>query len=699
MTGDAHHARRRAVAGLLALLGVLALVVAAPARAEDPAAPVRITITGLAPVALGEATTLSLGGTVANTGLTTITALSVRLTLSTTPVADRRDLRKATEAEGGYGSIPLYATTTAVVDALPPGAKADYRITVDTSALPLSAPGVYVVGAEAVGFGPAGYLILDASRTLIPYVPDPVTPVNVAWLWPLATTPAQAPDDVLLGDAISREISPGGRLDDLLVAGTLSPAINWVVDPQVLQVTADMSDGYLVDKGGQVRAGTAADDAAAWLSRARELLGTPTAQRARQRPVWVMPYADPDADALVRAGLTTDLVRSTTAAPEVAQRQLDRAPDGTIAWAAGGRLDREALDVLASAGVRTIVVRDKAAPAAAGLVATPSGYVDLEASGGRVRALVIDPGLLTALEMPQGNLATVLAARQRFVSELAYVALEPSQEPRYLIAAAANPRWDPSPRLLRALLASLRGTPWTRLVPVSTVLALPSTSTGRVVDPDARRARELGAAYLERITLTQGAIESLRNVLSDPLPVTGPLTSALLRAESSAWRTRPREGERLLDSVTTSLATTEQSVYVVPRDNVVLSGDRGSVPVTVTNDFDQSVRVGLVVTADPAARLDAQPLPPFDIEPGRRASLEVPVRVVGGEALTVSVQLTDSAGAPFGEPVLLELRTTAYSRAALWVAVAAAAVLVLLVVYDIVRRARQRGDKRREAVA
>ena len=699
MTGDAHHARRRAVAGLLALLGVLALVVAAPARAEDPAAPVRITITGLAPVALGEATTLSLSGTVANTGLTTITALSVRLTLSTTPIAERRDLRKATEAEGGYGSIPLFATTTAVVDALPPGAKAEYRITVDTSALPLSAPGIYVVGAEAVGFGPAGYLILDSSRTLIPYVPEPVTPVNVAWLWPLATTPAQTPDDVLLGDAISREISPGGRLDDLLVAGTLSPSISWVVDPQVLQVTADMSDGYLVDKGGQVRAGTAADDAAAWLSRARELLGTPTAQRARQRPVWVMPYADPDADALVRAGLTTDLVRSTTAAPEVAQRQLDRVPDGTIAWAAGGRLDREALDVLASAGVRTVVVRDKAAPAAAGLGATPSGYVDLEASGGRVRALVIDPGLLTALEMPQGNLATVLAARQRFVSELAYVALEPSLESRYLIAAAANPRWDPSPRLLRALLASLRGTPWTRLVPVSTVLALPSTSTGRVVDPDARRARELGAAYLERITQTQGAIESLRNVLSDPLPVTGPLTSALLRAESSAWRTRPREGERLLDSVTTSLATTEQSVYVVPRDNVVLSGDRGSVPVTVTNDFDQSVRVGLVVTADPAARLDAQPLPPFDIEPGRRASLEVPVRVVGGEALTVSVQLTDSAGAPFGEPVLLELRTTAYSRAALWVAVAAAAVLVLLVVYDIVRRARQRGDKRREAAA
>ena len=78
------------------------------------------------------------------------------------------------------------------------------------------------------------------------------------------------------------------------------------------------------------------------------------------------------------------------AAPDVAARQLDRLPDGTLAWAAGGRLDREALDILASAGVSTVVVRDKAAPAVPGLGYTPSGYLDVEASGGSVRALVAD---------------------------------------------------------------------------------------------------------------------------------------------------------------------------------------------------------------------------------------------------------------------------------------------------------------------
>ena len=676
----------------IVVVGV-ALTAPATVSANDTLSPARVTITGLAPVALGASSSLSISGTVANTGLTSLTAVSVRLTLSTAPLAQRRDLRKATDAEGGYGSVPVYATTTSVTDTLVPGAKVDYRVSVEVEQLPLSVPGIYVIGIEAIGFGPAGYVILDSSRTLIPYVPDDITAVNIAWLWPLATTPGQAPDDVLLGETIPRELAFGGRLDDLISAGQYSPSLTWVVDPQVLQVADDMSDGYLVDKGGQVRAGTQADAAASWLERARVLLGIPEETRRsspREREVWAMPYADPDADALTSALLTTDLVRATTAAPEITQRQLERNPVGTLAWAAGGGLDQATIDVLASAGTRAIVVRDRAAPVTTDPGYTPSGFVDIEASGGRVRALTIDPGLLAALEMPQGNQATVLAARQRFLSELAYVALEPTEESRYLVAAAASPRWSPNPRLLRALIASLRSTPWTRLVPVSTILALPAAPAERAFDPDAKRGRALGGDYIGRITGIQDDIESLRTVLVDPLPVTAPLTSTLLRAESSAWRTRPREGGRLLDTIEASLATTAGRVYVVPRDNVVLSGDRGSVPVTVTNDLDQPVRVGLTVTADPAARLDAEPLAAVEIEAGRRASLEVPVRVIGGEALTVEVQLTDPAGNPFGAAVALELRTTAYSRAALWVAIAAAAVLVLLVVFDIVRRARGR---------
>lgn len=672
---------------------VLSLVAlpASPARA-DADSPVRVTITGMAPVALSSGTSLTLRGTVANTGLAEVTDVSVRLTLSTSVVGDRRSLRRATESDAAYGSFPIYGTTVAVADALAPGAKTDYRVTVERELLPLAAPGVYVVGIEAVGYGTAGYVILGSERTLIPYVPDPVDPVNVAWLWPLATWPGQTPDDVLLGDLIPRELAPGGRLDDVLRAGASSPALTWVVDPQVLQVASEMADGYLVEKGGETRAGTASDAAADWLRLARTTLREPQGRgsQARLAPLYALPYADPDADAVVRAGLTTDLVRAATSATSLTSNYLGRAPDGTIAWAAGGVLDRATIDILASAGVRAAVVRARAVPDRVDPGYTPSGYVDVDTTAGPVRALVIDSGLLTALEMPQGNQATILAARQRFLAELAFVALEPTDETRYLVAAAASPRWDPNPRLLRAIIASLRGTPWTRLTPVSTLLRLPTTPTVTSLEPRLRRGRELEGAYLTRVREVQASVESLRTVLSDPLPVTSPITTALLRAESSAWRSRPRGGGALLDAVEASVQDTQSGIYVVPRENVTFSGDRGSVPVTVANDLDQAVTVGVVVSAYPTARLVADSLEPVEIEPGKRASLEVPVRIVGGEALTVNVQLTDARGEAFGEPVALELRTTAYSRAALWVAIAAAVVLALLVVFDIVRRSRQR---------
>ena len=134
-------------------------------------------------------------------------------------------------------------------------------------------------------------------------------------------------------------------------------------------------------------------------------------------------------------------------------------------------------------------------------------------------------------------------------------------------------------------------------------------------------------------------------------------------------------------------------LYVVPRDAITLSGDRGLVPVTVANDFDQPVVIGVSLQGNPTARLDAAPVSGIRIEPGRKASLEVDVRIVGSEPLPVTVQLIDAEGRAYGDPVSVELRTTAYARAALWFAVAAAVILVLLVVFDIVRRARSRRSK------
>lgn len=679
------------------LIAGIALVGHAPAaHADETTGPVSTTIAGLAPVSLTSNSSLSLSGTISNTGLGDIGAVSVRLVLSTGPVISRAGLSTAASSDSPYALLPRYGTTTAVIDSLAPGAIVEYRLVAEAEDLSLGTPGVYVIGIEVVGYGPNGYAVLDTERTLIPYVPEPVTPVRIAWLWPLATTPSQAPDGVILGTDIPRDIAPGGRLDSLITSGESSPAITWVMDPQLLQVLASMSDGYLVDRAGRIRAGTRAAAAAGLLERIQRLFVEP--DRARRastqgREAWVMPYADPEMVALAEAGLTQDVVRASAMAPGLAEGYLGRPADGSLAWSATSRPTQAVVDLLASTGVSGLVVQERTAPPATGLAYTPSGVADAAATGGRLRLLVLDPGLVEALALPQDGPGAVLTARQRFISEIAFVAMEPASETRYLVAGAPNPRWAPNPRLLRSIIASLRSASWSRIVPVETLLDLPASASRRSFSAQTGRAREFDPGYLASLQATQERIDALRTVLTDPVPVTTPLSDALLRAESSAWRNQPRQGARLVDSIDASLKTTTGQVYVVARDDVVLSGDSGSLPVTVGNDLQQTVRVGVSVTGTPAARLEAAPLPTVEIEAGRRASLEVPVRVIGGDALTVSVQLTDPAGQPFGEPVALELRTTAYSRAALWVAIAAAAVLALLVVYDIVRRARHRSRR------
>ncbi|MGI9196690.1 MAG: DUF6049 family protein [Candidatus Nanopelagicales bacterium] len=695
--------RPRGAAGIVA--ATLLALTAAPlltgtlprTHAEDVSQdPVSVSLTGLAPVALGDSTSLSVSGHVANTGLDDLTAVSVRLTLSSGPMPDRGALRQVTRGNPVPNAIPLYSTDTPIADILGPGMSGEFRITVRTADLPLGDPGVYVVGAEVVGYGTAGYVILGSAQALLPYVPPDTAPISVTWLWPLATWPGQTSQGVLLGDLVPREVSEGGRLRNLLDVGATSRGVSWVVDPQALQMVSDMADGYLVQKGGDIRPGSAQAAAAQWSQEAREVLGADRQPRDRTPapppPLLSLPYADIDADAAQHAELDTDIVRAVTSAPDLLRDQVGRAPDATVAWAAGGRVDPRTLDLLASSGVRAVVVREGAVPLASPLDYTPTGHTDLATGSGPVRALIIDSGLLDSLTMPQGNQSQILAARQRFLSELAFVALDGGPAGRSLVASAGSTRWDPNPRLLRALLASLRGTPWTRLVPVDTLLAQPATTDVRTVAPyDAKaRGRELSHAYFTRVTGVQDSVDSLRSVVTNPLSLTNPIMAALLRAESSAWRTRPANGISLLAATQAAVDAEVAKVYVVPRDGVTFSGDRGSVPVTVANDFDESVRIGVTLLGSPAARLSSDAVAPVDIEPGKRASLEIPVRIVGSDALPVAVQLVDAQGRPFGAPVTMELRTTAYSRAALWVALAAAALLVLLVVFDIVRRARQR---------
>jgi hypothetical protein len=407
-----------------------------------------------------------------------------------------------------------------------------------------------------------------------------------------------------------------------------------------------------------------------------------------------LPYADVDASALTRGGMSNDVVRAVTQGPGIASAALGAAVPGDLYWAPFGRIDRPTLNVLASAGVTTLVLSADAMPATDSATSTDGlATAALPTSVGTIRAVLTDPGLTATLSLPQRSASDVTLARQRFLAETAVIAqtLPPDQVSRDLVVAPASVRWDPTASLIAPLLKATRSAPWLADRSLADLLAEPAPSASRQrggYGPKAREA-ELSREFVRAIARTSAQLDVFTSVIDDPTGISEPFAEALLRAESSGWRTEPQVGTRLLDTIQASLAEETARVRVLSEGTITFSGDSGKVPVTITNELDRSVTVGLALRGNPALRLSSEPLTGIRIEPGKFASVDIDARVVGGDPLAVEVQLLSPDGAAYGEPARITVASTAYARAAAWVVAAAFVAIVVFVIVGVTRRIRK----------
>lgn len=200
------------------------------------------------------------------------------------------------------------------------------------------------------------------------------------------------------------------------------------------------------------------------------------------------------------------------------------------------------------------------------------------------------------------------------------------------------------------------------------------------------QAAELTSTYLANVRATSGQLASFTSVLDNPIGVSDAFASALLRTESSAWRSQPDTGKELLATVEAQLAEQIAQVKVLSEGTVTFSGETGRVPITIENSLDRSVTVGVELRASPSIRLESQPLTDITIEPGRKVSVDIEARVVGSNTVPVRVQLLTPDGSTFGTAARIDVASTAYARAAAWVVAIAFVAIVVFVVVGVARR-------------
>ncbi len=136
--------------------------------------------------------------------------------------------------------------------------------------------------------------------------------------------------------------------------------------------------------------------------------------------------------------MTNDVVRAVTTGPAIAAAALGARTPGGLYWAPFGRIDRNTANVLASAGVTTIVLSAEALPATdPSASGAGEATTSLPTSFGTIRAVLADPALSSLLTPARGSTSDVLTARQQFLAETALVAttLPEDQAERTVVVA------------------------------------------------------------------------------------------------------------------------------------------------------------------------------------------------------------------------------------------------------------------------
>jgi hypothetical protein len=636
---------------------------------------VELTITTMRPLNPQPGKTLRMSGRMRNTSNDTIASIQVRLLLSSTPMATRSEIAAVTAGAADRDGPPTLAVSEPIALLLPRNS-ADWSLALPLDDLPLIFPGVYVAGLEVIGTGTDGVTQrLGLTRTFLPWFPQgSVTPVRLAWLWPVTSRPDRGLGGLQLSEQTAAEMAAGGRLDRI-INNAGDSRITWVFDPCVLQTAEDMVDGYLVATGpasSQSTAGAGAPAAEQWLTAARR-------SAAAQQSV-ATPYGFPDATALQRAGMDKTIAQSTaTAAAEVAASTRSSV-SGVLAWPAGGITNPSTKRTFLEAGATSMLLSEATLPA--GLTYTPDGFT----TWGGMPVVLADSGLSAALAAPQETRAQGLLARQQFLAEVAMTSGELPTVQRNVVAAP-DPLWAPRSAFLRQTLRALDQAPYARVVTLQAASrqATDVARTRVLYSPD-QRISELPREYLSEIQVQQRAARRFESILNEPAGLG--YDQAVMRQTSAAWRTDLNTGNALVRTVSEQLANQTDQVRVATTGTFTLPGDSGRIPVTVANDLPTDVTVGIRLRSDEPARLVAADIAPFEVPAGRKVSLEVEAQVVGSGTLPVRLQLTTPAGRRYGEPVTVQVRTTAYSRAAAYVVTGAFVILAFLLAMNFVRRRR-----------
>ncbi|MEV7090394.1 DUF6049 family protein [Streptomyces sp. NPDC093085] len=708
--GTGHSPARRwlrRTAPLLAGVPLLATLLAGTPATAAPTAPqaprtpqalqasegrtVRVALDTLAPSAPVKGDTLTISGTVTNTGKTAVTDAQVDLRVGPR-MAGRTAIDDAAARTGVSGDVaPLGGAYKVTIPELPAGIPQDFALSVPVSKLGLDEDGVYQLGVSVTGRTPAAPYdrILGIQRTFLPWQPDRTDKrTQVTMLWPLiSTTHLSAEtgrDDqqtpVFENDDLAEELASGGRLEQMVSLGSQSP-VTWVIDPDLIATADAMTRNYRVRSGDTTVPGRNQAVAVKWLDSLEKAV--------KNAKVVALPFADPDLASLAHrgksvSGALSNLQPATDVADDTVETVLHVKPSVDFAWPVEGAIDPSIVDVATSAGAHKVITRSDSLQD--NLPYTPNAARPI---GGGTTAVVADYRLSTAFQDDMATSSSSTLAVQKFLAQsLAVTLQEPENQRTVVVAPQRTPTAAQAQSMARALRA-LDAERWTEPTDLIAAAAVsPDTDATTKVPSAARypkklRAQELPAKTFLDIKNTQDRFDKFKAILSAPDRVAAPFGNAISRAMSTSWRGEPAEAQQYRDTVDTYLQSLTDEVRLIPKSVLTLSGRSATIPVTVQNQLLQGVQnLVLRLKSDNPTRLRLD---------GDLAVAERPIKIDGGHSqsvkftgagnangpVQVTAQLYTVDGKPYGDPMTFQVKVSEITPTVMLVIAGGVLLLVL----------------------
>lgn len=695
-----------AAAGLVLLGGpVLApAAVAADGSSASSRYPAQVAIDSISPVTAQVGGTVTLSGTVTNTGTSALHGLrmGVRGGQSSLLRSDIEAVAQRTTPvdadRGEWVADDLHQQ----VGTLAPKAHASFTLHVKLSEVGIVSDGVYWLGVDAVDTnGEEGI-----ARTFVPVsAPNSVNPTKIATLWPLTSTPvvqAQTFVDsqgneqpVLTDDGLAADLGPNGRLGQLASLGRQYGSkldLTWVVDPDLINTVTAMTGKYQVATGNDtqgasadcdcIKNGTGGDAASAWfLEVQKELAG---------QQVIALPYGDPDLASIAHGkGSAASLASLLKASNTLGLDRLQITADRSVAWPYQGYVDPSIVSLATSMGAHTVIASSDSISDDSTLNYTPNAARPI---GKGTTAVVADGSLSDLFEGSLSTPSAQSAAEQQFLAETLAIGRERNTARSILVA----PPRDLSAGAAQTLVRSLQAAQADHLaVPASfdsVAGATPTPGASTHVPSRSQYPKQIAASQLDALPNTvnvQTQITLLEKVLTVPSRLRDPFSAAIMRSVSTQWRDRHGANTAYLNSMNGYLQTELDAVHILNKSGAVtLPGGHssGKIAISVANNLQQNVTgLQLQLTSHNSTRLrvkgDSVQQVAIDAG-GTKKTFRFSVKALANGEAKMTAQLYTSDGQQFGPPETVTVKVTSVSTGVIAV-VSGGGLLVLLAAFRL----------------